>query len=333
MLEIDGSFGEGGGQILRTALSFSVLTKKPFRLVNIRAKRPNPGLAKQHITAIETLKKISNSTTNFVSVGSKEIEFFPGDLEGGEYSFDIGTAGSITLVLQSAILPALFGNKETKLLLKGGTDVKWAPPIDYITHVFLQILRKMGAELEIEVLSRGYYPKGGGLVCIMIRPSILKKFYCNERGSMLGIFGKINITNLNNSIAERMEKTARAMLAYENFEIVTERCKGIGTGVGILLFANFENTVIGSDSLGEIGLPAEKVVEFAVKEMTKELDSFSTVDVHAADMLLPYIAVAGGGSFYVREITEHTRTNIEIIKKFLDVEFKVESGKIECEKK
>ena len=207
MIEIDGSYGEGGGQILRTGLALSALTTKPVKIFNIRANRPTPGLKRQHMVAIESVMNICNAEVKGLFQGSTTLEFYPGKLRGGDYSFDIGTAGSITLVLQACMLPSLFAEKTTRLSITGGTDVKWSPPWDYFRYVILPLLSKIGVKIDGYLHMRGYYPAGGGKAQVIIYPcdKIIGTQFPEE---ITDIRGKVNSANLPRSIAERMKKSA-----------------------------------------------------------------------------------------------------------------------------
>lgn len=326
MLEIDGSFGEGGGQIIRTAIALSSLTKKPIKIKNIRAKRKNPGLAYQHITAIKLVGKICNAKVKGLDTGSSSIEFYPNEIKGGDYNFDVGTAGSITLILQACLPPSLFAKEKSIITIKGGTDVMWSPPIDYFANVFLPLVKKMGTDIKVKLLQRGHYPKGGGKVRIEISPiaNNLSSLSIEKRGKILQIRGIAHAVNLPNHVVERMKNSTLEKLKKYNVKIGTELSKGYSSGAGIVLFAEFENTVLGSSALGEIGVRAEIVGEKAGNALLKEINSKSTLDIYAADQILPYLALAKNkSSFLAREISLHAKTNMWLIQKFLDVEFQV----------
>ncbi len=322
MLRIDGSQGEGGGQIFRTALALSALLSKPIEVFNIRANRPRPGLAMQHLTTLLTFKKIFSAKVEGAKLGSTKVTFTPGSIkEEREYSIDIGTAGSITLLLQ-ALLPALVYHNTT-LKIKGGTDVKWSPTIDYFSQVFLKNLSYLGVRAEVELLARGYYPKGNGQVKIRIsKVNLLKGYEFEDRGKLLGIKGKAHSSNLPEHIVEREAKTAKEALLPLKAEIDLELRKEISTGTGITLWADYQNCSLGSSALGEIGKPAEKVGTEAALRLMKEINSPATLDVNMADQIIPFAALAEGRtSFLVRELTGHLRTNIVLTEKILGVKF------------
>jgi RNA 3'-terminal phosphate cyclase (ATP) len=290
--------------------------------------------------AVKAVEKLSGGKTEGLELRSSRLKFSPAELKGFEGEIDIGTAGSITLLLQCLIPVALFADSETKVRIKGGTDVKWSPPIDFYTEVFLKAIREMGCDVQLDVKRRGYYPKGGGLVEVRIAPShcgalphdpaspvraYLKEIVLlkSEREGI--IKGVSHSCGLPAHVAERQAKAAERVLNAAGYdaEIKTEIEKGSGgtTGCGITLWRGYKS----GSTLGERGKRAELVGEEAARDIIKELESASTVDVHLADQLIPYIALADGKSeMKVREVTKHLETNVYVTKKFLDVGFGVE---------
>jgi RNA 3'-terminal phosphate cyclase (ATP)/RNA 3'-terminal phosphate cyclase (GTP) len=332
MIQIDGSHGEGGGQILRTAISLSSWTKKPIRISNIRANRPNPGLNYQHVMSIQSVAELCSAEVKGLIKGSAEVEFHPQKIKGGKFHFDILTAGSTTLVLQACVLPSLFSREKTELTITGGTDVKWSPPIDYFRFVFAPLLHKMGGEANVVIRRRGHYPKGGGEVIASLKPvKKLLPLVLENRGELKNVKGIAHVSNLPNKISNRMKRTALLKLVdFKEVHISEEHYPqgqdpSFGVGAGIVIWANYENTILGANGLGEKGVPAEKVGHSAVEGLLKEIDSKATLDVHGADQFLPYMALAEGESvFLTRELTNHAKTNIWLIEQFLDVKFEVE---------
>ena len=327
MIEIDGSYGEGGGQILRMSIAFSSITKKPVSIFNIRANRPNPGLRNQHITAIETVAKICNAEVRGLRIGSSKIEFYPGEIEGGSYEFDVGTAGSITLVLQACIIPSIFAEKETKLVLKGGTDVKWSPPWDYCRNVFISLLNKMGIEINGKLLRRGYYPAGGGMVEVRIKPcSEIKPMNFDEK--IEEIEGIVHISNLPLGIAERIKDSAAEVLKNRMpFAIKIEKCDAISPGVGIVLWS--KPKTIGSDCLGEKGKRAEEIGNFTAKKIIEEIDAGVDLDEKAVDQIIPFLAISGNRTcFKCKNLSMHASTELFLLKKFIDLEQKIKKDGI-----
>jgi len=341
MIEIDGSYGSGGGQILRTATALAVVTKKPCHIFNIRAKRPKPGLMPQHLLGIQALAQLCNGSLEGDFLGSEEIKFYPGEIGRGQTSANIKieTAGSITLVLQTLIPAVLSASEPVKITFDGGaTDTFFSPTIDYFRYVFLKILEKMGAKVEVNVVRRGYYPEGGAKVIALIRPwqisSIqLKPINLIERGQLKKI---LVISGASNSlkdkkVAERQVAGVREVLGKlklpteEKIEYYDTRCPGSQ----LSLVAEFENTVIGTDNLGKLGKRAEDVGKEAALELLKEQKSGASLDKHLADQVLPYMALSPGKSqVTVSEITNHCKTNIWVIEKFLEGKFKTKENLI-----
>lgn len=322
MIEIDGSYGEGGGQIVRTAVALSAVTGKSVRITKIRQDRPKPGLAAQHAQAILALSRLCNARTSGVEPGSLDISFEPGEIRGGHYRVEIGTAGSITLLLQCLMPAMLKAGSQVSFEVSGGTDVSWSPTIDYFRYVFLSALRCFGAEVDLEVRQRGYYPKGQGRVLLTIKPGELRPAHLaaqesvQEQRAVQGIVqGISHCSNLPEHVARRQAESAEKVLKEAGFEskISKEVLDLPSTGSGITLWSGFK----GASALGERGLPAEKVGMSAATDMIQELSSKATVDVHLADQLIPYIALAGG-SYTARDISKHAKTNIWTAGHFLE---------------
>jgi RNA 3'-terminal phosphate cyclase (GTP) len=333
MIEIDGSYGRGGGQILRTSIALSAITEKPFKISNIRSGK---GLKAQHLTGIEAVKKITNGKLKNAILGSKEIEFIPGKIKSGEYKFDVGTAGSISLVLQALVPACIHADGEIILEITGGTHVKWSPTANYFQHVFCDFLDKMGIPIYIEILKYGFYPKGGGKIRVSIEPSKLKPLNLTERGKLLkNHVWSIATENLKKrNVAERQLEAAKKYFEFENENV--EYVKSLSTGSSIHIHSHFENCKLGCNTLGELGKPAEKVGEECAILLKKQLDTNSCLDRWMADQILPFLALTCG-KVSVAEITNHCLTNIWVIEKFLPVKFTVngkknESGTIICTK-
>jgi len=327
MIEIDGSYGEGGGQILRMSIAMAALTGKSIRVKNIRANRPTPGLKRQHMVAVESVARICGAEVKGLELGSTTLEFHPKNLTGGDFELDIGTAGSITLVLQACLLPSLFAEEETRLMIRGGTDVKWAPPWDYFQNVILPLLREMGAPMDAYLNSRGYYPAGGGEVEIFIKPTgYLRAPSFNSR--VKGIEGIVNIATLPVEIAGRIKNAALEELRENGMDasIMVEETEAPSPGTGIVLWTKGKH--LGGDCLGERGKRAEQVGREAAKELVEEIKSGADLDVHAVDQIIPYLAIAGEARFKCREISRHAETEMWLLKKFMDVEFEIRRGRL-----
>jgi RNA 3'-terminal phosphate cyclase (ATP) len=324
MIEIDGSFGESGGQIVRTAVALSAVTGKPVRITRIRQGRPKPGLAAQHARALKALAEICDARTSGATPGSPEIVFTPGKIRGGRYRIEIGTAGSVTLLIE-CLLPALLcADGPSSLQIQGGTDVQWSPAVDYFKNVFLPALSSFGARVSLEVWQRGYYPKGQGEVLLQVEPAKLKASYLASSNCCGVIKGVSHCSNLPDHVAVRQAESAEQTLAQAGFsaQIYREAVRLPSMGSGITLWSGYK----GASCLGERGVPAEKVGRRAAEELIVELESPATADVHLADQLIPYLALAGG-SYTVREISLHAKTNIWTAAHFLDRRIEIKEEK------
>ncbi len=328
MIEIDGSFGEGGGQVLRTSLSLSCLLKKPFRILNIRKKRKRPGLMPQHLMGIQSLKLISDARVEGDSAGSTELLFEPKEVKAGDYFFDIGTAGSTSLLLQAILLPLIFAKNKSFLSLKGGTHVPFSPPFHYISQVFIPILHKLGIEVKAKIESYGFYPKGGGKVIVEIKPAeVIKSTNFLERGKIKGVHGFSGVGNLPLSIAERQRDAALKILASQGVEaeIETLSVPTPGQGTFIFLEALTDNCIAGFSSLGERGKKAEVVGEEAAHNFLDYYSTSACLDHHLSDQIVLYLSVARGeSSFTTSEISGHLLTNLWVVEKFLGIHYRVE---------
>ena len=324
MLHIDGSYGEGGGQILRTAVALSVLTKKPVEITNIRANRSNPGIKPQHYATIKIIGELCNAETSGLNIGSSSLTFFPGEIIGGEYNFDIGTAGSIMLVFQACILCSVKTKTPISIRVIGGTDVKWSPSWDYFKHVFLPLIKKMGLPVSAHLIRRGYYPKGGGEVSLTIQPcKDIQPLQFDKKQKFTKVEGFINIANLPDHISKRMKDAAIKILLKKNLEPVfkIEKTTSLSAGTGMTLRTQTHDAILGSTVLGEKGLPAEKIGENVATELIREIESGATIDTHAFDQILPYMALARDNkhsSCIVKEISSHAQTNMWLISQFLN---------------
>lgn len=326
MIKIDGSYGEGGGQILRTALGLSVLTNTPIEIYNIRKNRSNPGIKNQHYTAIKIIQKICNAEVSGLSVGSKKLVFKPNKIREGSYSFDIGTAGSITLAFQAIILSVVNSKKTIKIKLVGGSDVKWSPSWDFFKNVFLELLNKMGIKIDASLKKRGYYPKGGGIAEIKIDP--IKKFHPLKltNPEINTVQGLIHISDLPDHINKRIKHTAVKTLLKENLkaDIRTQRCETYSPGVGITLWIKNKNNVIGSCVIGERGVSSETVGRTAAEKIINEVKHDATIDLYSFDQIVPYLFLAakkGISKCNISKLSKHAETNMWLLKKFLDVKF------------
>lgn len=343
IIKIDGSHKEGGGQIVRTALALSILTGRAFEVNNIRKGRCSSGLKNQHLYCIRALQELSDSKAEGAELGSEQIRFFPGRFTPKSISIDIETAGSITLLLQSLILPCMFSEGKTKLTIKGGTDVKWSMPVDYFSEVFLPQLRKY-ADIDFRLEKRGYYPKGGGIVEIKINPRFSLKNLAEapkmdmaEQGRLVQVKGVSHASKSlqKANVAERQKESAEHALKSLGcpVDIRTEYCGALSDGSAITLWAVFSkqedeidirNPIrIGADSLGEKGKRAENVGKEAAERLINEIDYGAPVDEYLADNMIPLLGLFGG-KIKVAKISNHALTNMYVVEKFLDIKFNVD---------
>ena len=324
MVEIDGSYGEGGGQILRTALAFSTILKIPIHVKNIRANRKNPGLGNQHLAAANALARISGATIEGNRIGSQTLTFIPQEVRPGDYEFKIETAGSVTLLLQTIFLPLCLAPGDSTLTLIGGTHVPWSPPFHYLSQVFLPSLGPMGVSADALIEKWGFYPKGGGLVRLGIsQVDELKPIWLVERGSLKNIRGISATANLPRHVAERQREQAlkriRRELEIDPEIAILSDAPSVGQGSFLFLSAEYEGIVVGFSALGARGKPAEKVADEAVDFLKNYLESDGCVDPHLADQLVPFMALAKGHStLTTTQMTEHLLTNLWVVAQFME---------------
>ena len=330
MHEIDGSYGEGGGQLLRTAVALAAITGRPVHLRNIRAKRSNPGLAPQHLAAVKAVASLCNAEVEGLEVHSREIRFRPGSLRGGRFDFPVGTAGSITLVLQAALPVALACGERASMHITGGTDVRAAPPLDYFRHVLLPLLSLMGVTAKIDVLKRGYYPRGGGEVTVAVEPpSLLRPMLLDAPGNLVETRVLAHVANLPLHVVQRMAKSALTELSpFATPAIELEalgRDKAIGPGGAIVSIGQLEHTRLGASAVAQRGVPAEQLGVASGRLLREEILSGATLDEHAADQVLIYLALAGCTSrFLTRSFSSHATTAVWLLEQFLPVRFEVQ---------
>lgn len=337
MIVINGSYGEGGGQVLRTSLTLSALLGEPMLIENIRARRRKPGLQAQHLTGAWAIAQICDAELEGADLGSLTLTFKPrSSPRAGEYFFDVaearkgGSAGATSLVFQTLLLPLALAPGQSRLTIGGGTHVAWSPPFHYLKHVYLPTLAHMGLEAQVEVERWGWYPIGGGQMTAAIRGrrgSYLSGLDLVERGELKRLWGISATSNLPPHIGQRQKKRAEEYLRKRGFdpriEIVDAPSPGQGTAV--FLAAEYEHAVAGFSSLGERGKPAEKVAEEACCEFIAYHQSGACLDKHLADQLILPLALAPGPSTVTTcEITQHLLTNVWVVEQFLDVRFEIE---------
>ena len=337
MIEIDGSYGEGGGQILRTSISLAALTMKTVRISKIRAGRPKPGLRRQHLAGIQLTGDLVDASIEGLEVGSTEIIFSPQKRRGGSFSFDVGTAGSLSLILQAVLPPAVLAPEPVIFQVRGGTDVKWSPPVDYLHNVFTPLISRLGPTVEIEQKKRGHYPRGGGEVICKVTPvKELKSLNLVDFGELDGVDGISHCVRLPSHVAERQASAAEQVIQEKlDFEVSIEtesysknNDHHLGPGSGIVLWADGSNgTRLGADGLGERGERAERVGTKAAEQLVNEVSMGKAIDSHLGDMIVPYLAIADGeSSIGISEVTSHLSTNLWTIKQILDTTMQLEGN-------
>ncbi len=329
MVEIDGSYGEGGGAIIRISAALSALTLKQIYIKNIRANRSKPGLMPQHLNAIKAVAQLSNAKCDGLSLGASEISFKPEFVKGGKFKIDIKTAGSIAMVLQAFMLPAAFADSSVEITIKGGTDVRWSPTVDYLQNVTLKILETMGYAAEIDMIRRGHYPRGGGVVKVKIEP--VKKL--NPIKLIDLQFNKIrglsHAVNLPEHVAVRQAESAEKVLKAGGIESEIEiehTNNAVGSGSGITLWSDGKIPVGGS-YIGERGLKAEKVGQKAAEEILYSISKSAALDKYMGDQIIPYMAIATNSTIKTAELTDHALTNIYVVEKIMEKKLEVE-GKL-----
>jgi RNA 3'-terminal phosphate cyclase (ATP) len=327
MLHIDGSEGEGGGQILRTSLALSMITGTPIRIRNIRAKRARPGLMRQHLTSVQAAAQVSGARVEGAAVGSAEITFTPAKVQPGEYSFAIGTAGSTTLIVQTVLPALLCAAGPSRLSLEGGTHNPAAPPFEFLDRAFLPLVRRMGPRAEATLERAGFYPAGGGSLHVSVEPSgKLAGFDLLERGEIRERRATVVLANLPPHIGEREAREVAKLTSWDPSRIEIRRVDSAGPGNAIVLELESEALTEVFTAFGEVGVPAEAVADKVVREMRRYLAAGVPVGEHLADQLLLPLALAGGGSYRTLPLSLHARTQVDLIPRFLDVRIEVEDG-------
>lgn len=330
MIDIDGSYGEGGGAILRQALGMAAWAGEAVRIRDIRAQRPKPGLAAQHLRAVEAAGALCGARVRGAGIGSTEVVFEPGQVKPGTFEVDIGTAGSAMLVLQTVLLPALTSPGRFDFRLIGGTDVPWSPPADYFAQVTLPALRRFGSG-SVTVRRRGYYPKGGGEVEARLegrsggldQPLDLRSPVIAR--SIRGVSHAAERLR-ERRVAERQAEAANHLLARLGcpVEIAVEYSASASLGSGLTLWTESQGgALLGGSALGARQMPAEEVGREAARQLMNEMEAGAAVDRHLADQLVPFLALAGG-RIYTSGVSEHVRSNIYVAEKILGASFDID---------
>jgi RNA 3'-terminal phosphate cyclase (ATP) len=325
MITIDGSYGEGGGQVLRSSLALSLVTGRPFRIAKIRAGRRKSGLLRQHLTAVKAAGAVGCAAVRGAEMGSGELTFEPDGVRAGEYHFAVGTAGSATLVLQT-VLPALItAEGPTRLVLEGGTHNPYAPPFDFLEKAFLPILSRMGPVVTAELERHGFYPAGGGRFVVEVAPvPALSRLDLMERGEILRQEAVALVSQLPRRVGDRELAALKDKLSWDDGAFdVQQVANPRGPGNVLMVTVASEHVTEVFTGFGERGVLSEQVAGAVVKPVREYLASGVPVGRYLADQLLLPMALAGGGEFMTLPLSRHATTNIEILKQFLDVDITV----------
>lgn len=326
MMLIDGSSGEGGGQILRSSLALSMVTGRPFRIEKIRAGRGKPGLMRQHLTAVMAAAQICQADVLGADIGSSTVEFRPGRVRPGEYTFAIGTAGSTTLVLQTVLPALLTAPGPSRLTFEGGTHNPFAPPFDFLTRSFLPLVERMGPRLSAVLERPGFYPAGGGRFTLSVEPAVqLRGFELMERGEITGRQVRVLLADLAAHVAEREVKLLKRATGWDDdcfaVQEITDSC---GPGNVVLIEIQAEHVTAVFTGFGEVNRAAEAVATHALQQYQRWLKADVPVDVFLADQLLLPLAIAGRGCYLTAPLSRHSTTHIELIRQFLEIEVATE---------
>ncbi|MBD2385016.1 RNA 3'-terminal phosphate cyclase [Cylindrospermum sp. FACHB-282] len=327
MIEIDGSYGEGGGQVLRTSLSLAAITGQAIRIAGIRAGRPKPGLAPQHLTSVRAAARICQAQLRGDALGSMILEFTPSSsVQAGNYTFDVkeaqpmGSAGAVTLILQTILLPLALATGDSQITLRGGTHVSFSPTMSYIEQVYLPMLQRMGIDAKVKLGAWGWYPQGGGEVKLLLSGDTqIEGINLLERGELQRVRGLAVVTELPSHIPQRMANRAENLLKEAGLKVAVQALRetGVAAGAGIFLTAEYKKSLAGFGGLGRLRLTAEKVADIACEELLKFHQTGAPVDEHLGDQLLLPAALASQGSQYrVAEVSTHLTTNAAVIEQF-----------------
>lgn len=326
MMELDG--GAGGGQILRTALSLSMITGRPFRIADIRAKRSKPGLMRQHLAAVTAAAAISGATVDGAHAGSTALEFIPGRLQGGDHEFAIGSAGSVILVLQTLIPAMLLGATQPfRISISGGTHNPMAPCADFLEHCFMPVLHAMGASLSVELERHGFYPAGGGRIRLSVSPcTALRPLALVERGALRQASARAIVANLPAAIARRELQVLHDGLGWNDAQLQVHSVQSAGPGNVLSVMLEHEHTSEIICAYGVKSVAAEEIAQQALQQVSGFLDSSAAVGEHLADQLMLPFALAGSGRFTAPRLSAHMASNAHVIERFLPVRFEFAPG-------
>ena len=335
MIELDGATGEGGGQILRSALTLSMITGQPLRIKNIRANRSKPGLMRQHLVAVQAAAQVSGAQVEGAEVGAQTLSFAPTAIKGGDYQFAIGTAGSCTLVLQTVALALLFAGRPSTVRITGGTHNPMAPPAQFLQRAWCPVLAKMGAQVDIELLRSGFYPAGGGVVRATVAPCAqLQQIDLVERGARLGGYAEALVAGIPGSVGTRELECIGTGMGWSGEQL---RMRGLppeqGPGNAVLITLEHEHVSEVFAAFGEKAVRAEAVAKSVLQEARRYIASQAAVGEHLADQLMLPMALAGGGCFTTDTVSQHSITNAAVIGRFLPVAitFEQQGGRHLCD--
>ncbi len=327
MVEIDGSRGEGGGQMVRTTVAMSTVTGIPVHLTRIRENRPTNGLSRQHVAAVNAVAQMTGSEVEGCRIGSGDLTFIPGDDQVYNLDINISSAGSISLVLQAMLLAARNHTQKLTVDICGGTNVMWAPPIDYYQTLLFPMMKRMNIDADAKIIERGFYPQGGGRVIASLDPmGRIDPIVQESLGELIGVRGVCFCQRLSDWVPQEMIRSCKETLKPRfDIDIDLQRTEGSSQGAGLVLVAEYENGMIGSNALSSRGHPPDKCGKDAANDLLREIESGATMDVHTADQLLPYMAMSEEPScFSVSRISKHLLSQMDTLESFLDVRFGVE---------
>lgn len=330
-IQIDGSFGEGGGQILRSALGLSLVTGRPFDIHNIRARRRKPGLMRQHLTGLRAAAQVGDARLDGDTIGSPCIEFEPRAIRGGEHAFQVGSAGSAVLVVQTVLPALLCADRPSTITVTGGTHARWAPSYDFFERAFLPCLRTMGFGVQARLHRHGFFPAGGGEIAVDIEPISATRparpLDLLERGGDRGRRARALVSNLPVSIADRELRQVGKQLGWNAGRLeALEVQDSPGPGNALVLEVESEHVTEVFCAYGELGVRAERVARDATKQARSYLAADAPVGEYLTDQLLLPMVIAGGGSFRTTKVTRHTHTNLDILARFFDLDVALEPG-------
>lgn len=328
IIELDGAQGEGGGQVLRTALTLSMITGQPVRLTNIRANRPKPGLMRQHLVAVQAAAQVCGAEIGDTGLGARELLFRPGAVKAGDYSFSIGTAGSSMLVLQTLIPALLFADGPSSVTVSGGTHNPMAPPAEFLQRAYGRVMCDMGTVIDIRLRRHGFYPAGGGEVVASVQPCAgLRQLELLDAGARRNVFAESFVAAVPPGVARRELDSVGAAMGWDDSRLhLVQLPDDQGPGNVLLLTLESEHVTEVFTAFGEKSLRAESVAKQVVQDARTYLMSGAAVSEHLADQLMLPMALAGGGKFTVDRVSQHALTNAGVIARFLPVDIRFETG-------